>query len=123
MILLCDFIKRHELDPLGAYFTLSDLRKACKKAASSLGVMLGSSKMPGAIFIKVRIGSNVKGRMITLFLTVEGDVIPLLIRLKKDKHFGMNMSLQNPHVVDQLDINLDNVTADISAGRYVKLDF
>jgi hypothetical protein len=51
-----------------------------------------------------------------------GKIVPLLIRLKKDKKLGMNMSANNPHVVDQLNKNLDRVLMDIENGNFEEFE-
>lgn len=41
-----------------------------------------------------------------------------MIRLKKDKVFGMNMAMNNPKIIDQVNINLSKVLDDIEHKRY-----
>ncbi len=56
--------------------------------------------------------------MVVFVLTENKKVVPVLIRLKKDKRFGMNMAMNNPIVVDQINKNLDHILADIEKKRY-----
>lgn len=57
-------------------------------------------------------------RMIVFLTTENNNVVPLLIRLKGDKIFGMNMAMNNPAVIRQLDTNLDCAIDDIREKRY-----
>ncbi|MEK7524244.1 MAG: hypothetical protein AAB588_04425 [Patescibacteria group bacterium] len=75
-------------------------------------------KLQGFQFFKVNIGSRDGARMVVFVLTENKKVVPVLIRLKKDKRFGMNMAMNNPIVVDQINKNLDHILADIEKKRY-----
>jgi hypothetical protein len=74
--------------------------------------------MSGFKFFKVRIGRKVKGRMIVFMVTENKKIVPILIRLKKDKIFGMNMAMNNQEVVRQINTNLDHVLKDIQSKKY-----
>jgi len=124
MLLITEFIAKHELKPLLRFFTLKDLWVGSEKVLKHLGVALKTPrKMEGFKFYKVRIGQSVKGRMIVFVVTANNKVVPLLIRLKKDKIFGMNMSMNNEAVLRMLNKNLDHVLDDIAHKRYREIDF
>lgn len=58
-----------------------------------------------------------------IFMIVESKkLIPFLIRLKSDKVFGMNMSMNNSDVVDQLEKNFDRVREDIEQSQFKSFD-
>ena len=56
--------------------------------------------------------------MIVFMVTESRKVVPILIRLKKDKIFGMNMAMNNPMVVKQVSLNLGYILEDIKLKRY-----
>lgn len=56
--------------------------------------------------------------MIVFVLTENKKVVPVLIRLKKDKIFGMNMAMNNPAVVSQINKNLDRILDDMGNKAY-----
>lgn len=60
--------------------------------------------------------------MIAFVVIGSHKVVPLLIRLKKDKKMGMNMSAQNPHVIVQIEKNLDHVLEDMKNGDFKEFD-
>lgn len=56
--------------------------------------------------------------MIVFIVTESKKVVPVFIRLKKDKIFGMNMAMNNPRVVHQIGKNLDRILDDIKNKTY-----
>lgn len=119
MLILTQYIAKHELKPLSQYFSLNDLLDGANKVVKDLGQKISPSKQHKSFaFYKVRIGSGVKGRMVVFVISSNKKVVPLLIRLKKDKKIGMNMSTNNPHVVAQIDKNIAQVIQDIENGNY-----
>ncbi len=119
MLLLSQYIAQHELKPLRKYFELQDILEGAEKVLKNLAIETKPPvKLPGFKFFKVRIGRKTKGRMIVFMLTENRKVVPILIRLKKDKIFGMNMAMNNPAVVRQVSFNLDYILEDIKCKRY-----
>ena len=115
MLLLSHFVAQYELKP----FSLQDVLVGAEKVLKKLTIEVKSPvKLAGVKFFKVRIGSKTKGRMIVFMIVESGQVIPILIRFKKDKIFGINMTMNNPRVVKQIKHNLDRVLGDIKHGRY-----
>ena len=103
---------------------MDDLLNGARKVVAGLGKQVGfSSGGAGFRFFKVRIGGSVKGRMIVFVVSGGGKVVPLLIRLKKDKKMGMNMSANNPNVVAQVEKNLDRVLEDVEGGKFREFEF
>lgn len=115
MLVLSDYIFKRELKPLEKHLSLEDLLVGAKKVLKGLGQEVAFSG--DYRFFKVRIGSRVKGRMI-VFAVAGKKVVPLLIRLKKDKQIGMNMAASNPMVVKKVKQNLENVIGDIEKGNF-----
>lgn len=122
MLILSNYIVQHELKPLQRYFTLQDIIDGAEKVLKNLAIgTKPPSKLQGFRFFKVRIGKKVKGRMIVFMVTKSKKVVPLMIRLKKDKIFGMNMAMNNPQVVRQVNMNLSKVLDDIDHKRYKEI--
>lgn len=121
MLILSRYIEKHEFCPLQKYFSTEDLLDGAQKVIKGLGQKISSANK-NFRFFKVRIGRGVKGRMIVFVVSQNKKVVPLLIRLKKDKKMGVNMSAQNPHVVSQIEKNLEHVIDDIKQGKFKEFD-
>lgn len=119
MLVFTEYIAKKELKPLRKQFDLEDVLDGARKVLKNLAIEI---KSPGSVknarFFKVRIGKKTKGRMIVFLVVSSSKVVPILIRLKKDKIFGTNMSVNNPAVVDQMNKNLNRVMEDIQKGKY-----
>ncbi|MBI5414893.1 hypothetical protein HZA38_05270 [Candidatus Peregrinibacteria bacterium] len=119
MLILTKYTAKHELEPLLRQFTLDDILEGARKVLKNLATPIRNPvKLEGYRFFKVRIGRKAKGRMIVFLVTENKKVVPVLIRLKKDKIFGMNMSLNNPEVVRELRKNIDFILRDIEKKEY-----
>ena len=119
MLILTRYIAQHELKPLRKYFQLEDILEGARKVLKNLAtVTKPPQKLFGTKFFKVRIGKKNKGRMIVFMLFESRKIVPILIRLKKDKIFGMNMAMNNPQVIKQVNINLGHVLDDINGRMY-----
>lgn len=119
MIVLTEYIAKHEYKPLQRFLHLEDIIDGAKKVLKGLAA---STKPPRSLasfrFFKVRIGKRNAARMMVFMITENKKVVPILIRLKKDKIFGMNMAMNNPLVVAQINKNLDRVLDDIAHKRF-----
>ncbi len=117
MLILARYVATHELGPLSRYVTLDDVLEGARKVQKGLAQ---ETKPPvkGFRFFKVRIGARNSGRMIVFLATENQKVVPVLIRLKKDKIFGMNMAMNNPRVVQQMKKNMDTILDDIQNKNY-----
>ncbi len=119
MLILTQYIAKHEFKPLRRFLNLDDLLDGAKKVIKGLAIETKSPRnIPGFRFFKVRIGKKNGARMIVFIVTGNNKVIPILIRLKKDKIFGMNMAMNNPRVVDEINKNLDRILDDMGNKAY-----
>lgn len=119
MLIITASLARHELAPLRRTITLGDVEEGARKIVRGLASELKPpSRGQGFRFYKVRVGMRDSARMIVFLTTENNNVIPLLIRLKGDKIFGINMAMNNPAVIRQLDTNLDRAIDDIREKRY-----
>lgn len=122
MIIVSDFIAKHELKPLEQRLSMKDIIVGCRKVSANLAIEIKPpAKLSSARFFKVRIGKHTKARMIVFIVMDNQNIVPLLIRQKKDKIWGMNMSANNPQVIAQLKFNLDNVIEDIKNKRFKEI--
>ena len=122
MLILTQFIVQHELKALKKYFSIADFIEGSNKVLKNLAIETKPpKKLPGYKFFKVRLGGLIKGRMIVFLATASKKVVPILIRLKKDKKIGMNMALNNPEVLEQINYNLERVLDDIKYRRYQEI--
>lgn len=118
MVIITEYIAKRELNPLKRHFDLKDILEGGRKVMKNLGTPIKPPrKLEGFQFYKVNIGKN-EGRMIVFVVVSNKKIVPLLIRLKKDKIYGMNMSSNNPEVVKQLNKNFDHVIKNIEENEY-----
>lgn len=124
MLLLTKYIAKHELAPLRRFIDLQDVLDGAEKTLNGLATEVKApSNARGFRFFKVRIGKRDGARMIVFLVTEGRKVVPVLIRLKKDKVFGMNMAMNNEKVVDQLTKNIYRVLDDIEGEEYEEFVF
>lgn len=119
MLILTHYIAKHEFAPLRRFLGLDDLLDGARKIIKGLAVETKSPRrLPGFRFFKVRIGKRDGARMIVFIVSGNNKVVPILIRLKKDKIFGMNMAMNNPKVVAEINKNLDKILDDMKNIAY-----
>lgn len=119
MLLLTKYIAKHELAPLSRFIGLEDVLDGVEKTLKGLATEVKTpSNARGFRFFKVRVGRRNGARMIVFLVAESQKVVPVLIRLKKDKVFGMNMSMNNEKVVDQLTKNVHHILDDIEEENY-----
>ncbi|MEK9159379.1 MAG: hypothetical protein AAB383_01480 [Patescibacteria group bacterium] len=124
MLLITKYIAKHELAPLSRFIDLEDILDGAKKALKGLVTEVKApSNARGFRFFKVRVGKRNGARMIVFLVTESQKVVPALIRLKKDKVFGMNMAMNNSEVLGQLNKNMDRILEDIEHKEYEEFPF
>ena len=117
MVILTQYVAKHEWALLRRVLTLEDVLEGAQKVHKGLGVEV-KSILKGTRFYKVRIGKKGDARMIVFLVTENQKIVPVLIRQKKDKIFGMNMAMNNPQVLEQIRKNLTHIVDDIEKGKY-----
>ncbi len=121
-IILCHSILRKEINPLLKYFSKGDIRKYAKKAAKGLRVEIKGSMISSTKLVKVYMtGKKGAGRLIVLIYVKKDYYIPVLVRLKKDKIVGTNLSKGNKVFQDLLEKNLSSVMKDLKEGNFNEL--
>lgn len=123
MLILTQYIAKHELKPLDRFLMLEDILEGARKVLKGLAIEIRAPRdLPGFRFFKVRIGKKNGARMILFVVTGNKKAVPVLIRLKKDKLLGANMAMNQKQVVAQINKNLDHILEDIRNRRYEAFD-
>ncbi len=122
MILLCQSILKKELSPLKNHFSLAAIVSSAIKAKKGLGEEIKGSALRGTKLVKVYLtGERGAGRVIHLLIVSKDFWIPVVLRLKKDKQVGENITIHNPAFKKLLDKNIDLVLKDLKNGDFEKL--
>lgn len=119
MLIITEYIFKHELRPLAKYFSLDDIKKSISKIASS-GVEMSNFGYKHCKIVKVRLQGRAHGRMIVYIQTEQDYYFPVVVCLKKDKVFGQNLSLTNKKAEAKILYNLAKIFEDLKLGRYQK---
>ena len=119
MVVLTKYIARHELEPLKRLVNIDDILDGANKVIKGLAVETKAPRdLRGCRFFKVRNGKRNNARMMVFVITENKKVVPVLIRLKKDKVFGVNMAMNNPIVIEQMNKNLNHILDDLKKKQY-----
>ncbi|MCK5510497.1 hypothetical protein KAI65_03065 [Candidatus Parcubacteria bacterium] len=118
LILTKSFLKK-ELKPLKKYYTVKDIKKTTKKISSS-AIRLPHLGYREGELIKLRLVSKVAGRIIIYVYKQKELIIPIVLRLKKDKIIGENLSLNNTKAKLLILDMLDKIMDDVKNGDYKK---
>lgn len=121
MIIITESFQKRELRHLAEYFSLGDIRAAVARLASS-GIEMSHAGFHYCKILKVRIGSKPAGRMIVFLQVQQNYFIPVVIRLKKDKIFGENLSPENKRAKALIIENIYRALDDLQRGRYQKME-
>ena len=122
--MLTAYIAKHELSPISRSIDIHDILKGAQKITQGFGVGIAPHHHATHLrFFKIRIGAKHCARMVAV-VPIENTqkVVPVLIRLKKDKKMGMNMSMSNSAVLEQINYNVDQVIEDIKRKRYQEFE-
>ena len=120
LILTDSFIKK-EFKPLKKYYSINDIAKTAVKAKikpdslSSLGYKNGR-------LLKLRVINKVSGRMAVYAFAQNNWIIPIVLRLKKDKIFGENLAINNKKTKNLILKMLDLAMDDIEKKKYTKTE-
>ena len=119
-LLITDAFKKKELQKLKKQYTIDDIKKTAKKVSVS-GIELSHLGYKHGHLVKVRVVSKVAGRMIAFLFKSDDIVVPIVIRLKSDKIFGENLSLENKKAKKLILKMLDAVMNDITNDKFEKI--
>lgn len=122
-ILLCKSILKNEVSPLLKYFSRGDIKKYVNKVKKGLGTEIKGSTIPGTKIVKVYMtGTSTAGRMIVLIYVQKQYYLPVIVRLKKDKIVGRNLSTKNESFQELLEKNLEAVQQDLQNRDFEELE-
>ena len=119
LILANSFLKK-ELKPLKKYYNINDIKKTIARAEIRLSSLSSLGYKNGRL-LKLRVVNRVKGRMIIYMFTEKDLFVPIVLRLKKDKIFGENLSMNNKKAKSLVLKMLDLVMDDINKENYIKV--
>lgn len=120
MLILTDTFLNKELKPLKKYYTISDLKHTVIKTDIS-GTRLPHLGYKYGYLVKLRMKHKVAGRMIVYVFVQKKWFVPIVLRLKKDKVLGENISTKNKKAKNFILKRLDETMEDIRRERIIKL--
>jgi len=118
-LILTESFLRKELKPLKKYYSIEDIKKTTKKISPS-SIRLSNLGYNGGELMKLRITSRAVGRIIVYVYKQKDLVVPVVLRLKKDKIIGENLALNNKKAKSLILDMMDRIMNDISSGNYTK---
>lgn len=123
MIVVTKFFLKSEFKPVKNKIGLIDVFEGVKRIEKDLAITIKAPvKFPNLRFFKVRVGKLVKARMIVFLKIGSNKFVPIVLRLKKDKVFGMNMSMNNKVLVDLINVNFEKIIEDLKNGDFEEFD-
>jgi len=121
-IILCHSILINELKPLLKYFSKGDIKKYVQKIQKGVGVELKGAIISGTKLVKIYMtGKAGAGRMVVLMYVKKNYYLPIVVRLKKDKIVGSNLSKGNKEFQQLLEKNICFVMEDLKLGNFEEL--
>lgn len=119
-LIITHSIAKAEFEPLKKIFGLEALKFAARKSLQGLGEKIKSSfKISATSLSKVYLTSaGSAGRAVFLLQINEDKSVLVIIRTKKDKQIGANMTIKNPKFQKLLDKNLGLIITDLARGHY-----
>jgi len=121
MVILTKSFLQKEFRSVKKYYTTEDIKKAIEKINISADTLSNLGYKDGKL-MKLKIASKVSGRLIVYVFIKTSLVVPIVLRLKKDKIFGENLSLENKKAKMLIIKMLDLAMSDIKNVDYEKLD-
>lgn len=113
---------KREINPLLKYFSKGDVKKYVEKARNGLATEIKGSTIPETKLLKVYMtGKNGAGRMIVLIYIRKDYYIPVVVRLKKDKIVGINLSKGSQDFQNLLEKNIGLIIEDLKEGNFDEL--
>lgn len=120
MLIITNSFLKKELKPLSRYYTIQDIKKTVAKINTS-AIYLAHLGYKYGKLLKMRMAHKVAGRLIVYVFVKKNIITPIILRLKKDKIFGENLSLNNKRGKELILKMLDLVIDDINNERYQKI--
>ena len=123
-LIITNSIAKAEFEPLKKVFGLDIIKSAARKSLQGLGDSIKSSfKIPATKLSKIYLtSSGSAGRAVFLLQIAKDKSVLVMIRTKKDKQIGENMTIKNPKFQRVLDKNIGLIIDDLEQGRYFEHD-
>jgi len=123
-LIITDSIEKAEFEPLKKVFGLEIIKSAAKKSLQGLGVGIKSSyQIPSTSLSKIYLTSaGSAGRSVFLLQIGKEKSVLVMMRTKKDKQIGANMTIKNPKFKNLLDKNISLIISDLERGHYSEYD-
>jgi len=120
IIVLTKSFLQKEFKKVKKCYTTEDIKKTIEKIDTSADILSNNGYKNGKL-MKLRMASKTQGRLIIYVFTKRDLIIPIVVRLKKDKIFGKNLSLENKKAKTLIIKMLDLAVADIENDDFEKL--
>ena len=120
LILTNSFLKK-EFKPLKKYYSINDIAKTALKAKIKPDSLSPLGYKNGRL-LKLRVTNKASGRMAVYAFTGNNWIIPIVLRLKKDKIFGENLAINNKKAKNLILKMLDLAMDDIEKKNYIKIE-
>lgn len=117
MLILTDSFLKKELKPLKKYYSVYDIKKTVSKIGPN-SINLSDLGYKNGQLLKLRMVNKIAGRMIVYTFMDDDKIVPIVVRLKKDKIFGENLSLNNKRGKQLIMKMLDSAIRDIKDDNF-----
>ncbi len=123
-LIITDSINISEFEPLKRVYSLEIIKAAAKKSLQRLGDNIKNPfKIPATTLSKMYLTSSAgAGRAIFLLQINNEKSVLVILRTKKDKQIGTNMTVKNQKFQKVLDKNLSLIIGDLEKGKYSEYD-
>ena len=120
-IIITESFAQREMRPLKKYYTIHNIIKTVRKMQCS-PIRLSHFGYSDGELLKLRMAHKVAGRLIVYVFRQGTLVVPILMRLKKDKLIGENLAVKNKKAKHLIISALDQTMIDIKTKKYKRLD-
>lgn len=120
MLILTRTFLRKELKPLKRYYNIESIKKTASRI-NPKSISLGHLGYKNGKLLKLRMANRVAGRMIVYIFMQKNYIVPIILRLKKDKLFGRNISLDNRRGKKLILQRMNETMTDIKNEDYQKI--
>ena len=120
MIILTQSFLQKEFKQVKKHYTIEDIKKSIEKIDTSADTLSDLGYKNGKL-MKLRVANKVSGRLVVYVFVKTNLVVPVVVRLKKDKIFGENLSMENKKAKALIVKMLDLAIVDIENGNYKKV--
>lgn len=123
-LILAKSVELREFNQYKDIFSLDTIKEAARKALQGIGNKIKNPfKISSTCLYKIYITSTGgAGRAIFLVLIKQDNAVLALLRMKKDKQIGFNMSMSNTKFKNLLGGNLSRIMKDLEIGDFKVFD-